>query len=120
MHIVIIGGTGHVGTYMVPRLVEAGHEVTVVSRGQRDPYTPHGAWAQVHRVTADRTAQEADGTFGPKIRKLAPDAVIDMISFTPESTQHLVEALRGQVPVLPPLQHLLGPRQDHVDPHLGG
>ena len=97
MHIVIIGGTGHVGTYMVPRLVEAGHEVTVVSRGQRDPYTPHGAWAQVHRVTADRTAQEADGTFGPKIRNLAPDAVIDMISFTPESTQHLVEALRGQV-----------------------
>ncbi|MCJ7550847.1 MAG: NAD-dependent epimerase/dehydratase family protein [Anaerolineae bacterium] len=97
MHIVIIGGTGHVGTYMVPRLVEAGHEVTVVSRGQRDPYTPHGAWAPVNRVTADRTAEEANGTFGPKIRDLAPDAVIDMISFTPESTQHLVEALRGQV-----------------------
>jgi len=97
MHIVIIGGTGHVGTYMVPRLVEAGHEVTVVSRGQRDPYTPHGAWTWVHRVTADRAAKEANGTFGPKIRDLAPDAVIDMISFTPESTQHLVEALRGQV-----------------------
>lgn len=97
MHIVIIGGTGHVGTYMVPRLVEAGHEVTVVSRGRRDPYTPHGAWTRVRRVTADRTAEEAGGTFGPKIRDLAPDAVIDMISFTPESTQHLVEALRGQV-----------------------
>jgi len=97
MHVVVIGGTGHVGTYMVPRLVEAGHEVTVVSRGQRDPYTPHGAWTRVHRVTADRTTEEADGTFGLKIRDLAPDAVIDMISFTPESTQHLVEALRGQI-----------------------
>ena len=97
MHIVIIGGTGHVGTYMVPRLVEAGHEVTVVSRGQRDPYTPHGAWTWVRRVKADRTVEEANGTFGPRIRDLAPDAVVDMISFTPESTQHLVEALRGKV-----------------------
>jgi uncharacterized protein YbjT (DUF2867 family) len=32
MRIVIIGGTGHVGTYLVPRLVEAGHEVVCVSR----------------------------------------------------------------------------------------
>jgi len=97
MHIVIIGGTGHVGTYMVPRLVELGHSVTVVSRGRRDPYTSHGAWATVRRITADRAAEEAVGTFGPRIRELAPDAVIDMISFTPESTQHLVEALRGKI-----------------------
>jgi nucleoside-diphosphate-sugar epimerase len=27
MRIVVIGGTGHVGTYLVPRLVMAGHEV---------------------------------------------------------------------------------------------
>ena len=31
--VVIIGGSGHVGTYLVPRLVEAGHEVICVSRG---------------------------------------------------------------------------------------
>ena len=30
--VVLIGGTGHVGTYLVPRLVEAGHDVVVVSR----------------------------------------------------------------------------------------
>ena len=46
MRIVVIGGTGHVGTYMVPRLVEAGHEVIVISRAQRQPYQPHGAWKQ--------------------------------------------------------------------------
>ncbi|HIQ05374.1 MAG TPA: NAD(P)-dependent oxidoreductase [Anaerolineae bacterium] len=33
MRVVIIGGTGHVGTYLVPRLVEAGHEVISLSRG---------------------------------------------------------------------------------------
>ncbi|MBN1250335.1 MAG: NAD-dependent epimerase/dehydratase family protein [Anaerolineae bacterium] len=97
MKTVVIGGTGHVGTYMVPRLVALGHDVTVVSRGERDPYTPHGAWASVARVTLNRRAEEAAGTFGDKIRKLKPDVVIDMISFTLESTQQLVEALRGQV-----------------------
>jgi nucleoside-diphosphate-sugar epimerase len=97
MHVVVIGGTGHVGTYLVPRLVAAGHAVSVVSRGQREPYTPHGAWERVTRVMLDRTAEEAAGTFGQKIRDLEPDAVIDMICFTLESAQHLVDALRGQV-----------------------
>ncbi len=97
MHAVVIGGTGHVGTYLVPRLVEAGHEVTVVSRGQRDPYTPHGAWVSVRRVELDRAAEEEAGSFGGKIRDLEPDIVIDMICFTLESAQHLVEALRGHI-----------------------
>ena len=39
-HVVVIGNTGHVGTYLVPRLAEAGYEVTAVSRGARDPYQP--------------------------------------------------------------------------------
>ncbi len=38
--IVVIGATGHVGTYLVPRLVRAGHEVVALSRGTRDPYLP--------------------------------------------------------------------------------
>ena len=97
MHTIVIGGTGHVGTYLVPRLVEAGHDVTVVSRGRRDPYSPHGAWRSVHHVTLDRAGDEVKGTFGPQIRDLKPDIVIDMICFTLESAQHLVEALRGHI-----------------------
>lgn len=95
--VVIIGGSGHVGTYLVPRLVEAGHEVVNVSRGQRDPYTPHAAWGAVQAVTIDRAAAEADGTFGAQIRDLKPDIVIDMVCFTLPSAQHLVETLRGEV-----------------------
>ena len=45
--VVIIGGSGHVGTYLVPRLVEAGFEVVNVSRGEREPYRPHAAWKAV-------------------------------------------------------------------------
>jgi nucleoside-diphosphate-sugar epimerase len=97
MRAVIIGGSGHVGTYLVPRLVEAGYEVVNVTRGQRQPYQPHAAWKQVQTVIADREADEADGTFGVRIRDLKPDVVIDMICFTLPSAQQIVTALRGQV-----------------------
>ena len=97
MRIVIIGGSGHVGTYLVPRLVEAGHEVINVSRQARAPYQAHGAWQQVRQVVIDRAATEAEGTFGAQIAALQPDAVIDMICFTLDSAQHLVAALRGKV-----------------------
>lgn len=97
MRVVVIGGTGHVGTYLVPRLVALGHSVTVVSRAQRQPYLPHGAWARVERISLDREADEQAGIFGAKIAALGPDAVIDMICFKLESAEQLVDALRGRI-----------------------
>src|SRR5258708_7099449 len=97
MRVVIIGGSGHVGTYLVPRLVQSGHDVVNVSRGQRKAYQPHAAWETVQHVAVDRTTEETAGTFGKRITDLSPDVVIDMISFTLDSTRHLVDALRGQV-----------------------
>ena len=94
---VIIGGSGHVGTYLVPRLVEAGHEVVNVTRGTRQPYQPHAAWARVETVLLDRESAEADGSFGPRIAELRPDIVIDMISFARDSTAQLVAALNGKI-----------------------
>ncbi len=97
MRVVIIGGTGHVGTYLVPRLVEAGHDVVALDRGQRQPYQPHAAWAAVERIAVDREAEDQQGAFGKRVRDLRPDVVIDMICFTPESARDLVEALHGRV-----------------------
>ena len=95
MRIVVIGGTGHIGTYLVPRLVAAGHEVIVASRGHRTPYQAHDAWGAVARVAIDRPAEEAAGTFGARIAALRPDAVVDLICFTVESARQLVDALRA-------------------------
>jgi len=95
--VIVIGGSGHVGTYLVPRLVAAGHRVVNVARGARRPYSASAAWAEVETVIADRDAEDAAGSFGGRIAGLAPDIVIDMISFTLASTQHLAEALRGRV-----------------------
>lgn len=43
MRVLVIGATGHVGTYLVPRLVEAGHDVVTISRGAAKPYTENRA-----------------------------------------------------------------------------
>jgi len=97
MRVIVIGGKGHIGTYLVPRLVEAGHEVVCLSRGQHAPYQPHAAWQQVQDVTVDRVAADADGSFGGLVADLRGDVVIDLICFTLASAQQLVNALRGTV-----------------------
>lgn len=97
MRVVIIGGSGHIGTYLTPRLVDAGHTVLNVSRGQRGPYQPHNAWKRVEQVVLDRASAEAAGTFGSAILDLKPDAVIDLTCFTIESARHLVESLRERI-----------------------
>jgi nucleoside-diphosphate-sugar epimerase len=97
MRVVVIGGTGHVGTYLIPRLVSAGHEVISISRNKREPYQHHAAWQAVTQITIDRTKAEQRGTFGEQVRDLEPEAVIDMICFKPESAKLLVKTLRKQV-----------------------
>jgi len=95
MRIAVIGGSGHIGTYLMPRLVRAGHDAILVSRGIRQPYEPDPAWNSVRGVVADREAEEASGEFGPRMRALDAEAIIDLTCFTPASARHLVEALRG-------------------------
>lgn len=97
MRIAVIGGSGHIGSYLTPSLIEAGHTVLCVSRGQRQPYIPHAAWKKVCHVKLDRAEEEAAGTFAAKIRELEPDSVIDLTAYTLESTRQLVEALRGRI-----------------------
>jgi nucleoside-diphosphate-sugar epimerase len=97
MRVIIIGGTGHVGTFLVPRLVLAGHEVISVSRQKREPYKHHPAWQSVKQVVIDREEADKTDDFGGQILRMSPDIVIDMICFTPESARKIAEALRGQV-----------------------
>src|SRR5579863_467741 len=97
--IVVIGATGHIGTYLVPRLVRGGHQVVAISRGEREPYVPAAEWSRVQRIAVDREAAEAAGTFGERVAALTPDAVVDMLCFTPESARQLLDALRPTRPL---------------------
>jgi len=94
---VIIGATGHIGSWLVPRLVRDRHEVVAVSRGQRRPYHDAPEWRSVEQVTLDRTAAEHDGSFGDAIAALKGDAVVDLTCFTRQSASQLVDGLRGRV-----------------------
>lgn len=98
--VVVIGATGHIGTYLVPRLVDAGHEVIAVSRGIRGPYQASSQWQAVTMVAADRAAEDAKGTFGDRVAALRPDVVVDLVCFTRASAQQLVGALRPARPLL--------------------
>jgi nucleoside-diphosphate-sugar epimerase len=96
MRVVVLGGSGHIGTFLVPRLVRAGHEVVNLTRGSREPYVPDEAWSAVEQIVVDRAAEDAAGTFGDRVAALQAEVVVDLICFTPESAAALVAALRGR------------------------
>lgn len=97
MNVVVIGGTGHIGTFLTPKLIEAGHQVTVVSRQQSNPYLKHVAWQNVRMVTLDRDKLEQQNQFGQAIADLAPQVVIDLICYQVESARQIVNALQDRV-----------------------
>jgi nucleoside-diphosphate-sugar epimerase len=100
VRVVVIGGTGHIGGYLVPRLVRAGHEVIAVARGEREPYHHDAAWQRAQRLRADREAEDAAGTFGTRIADLNADAVVDLVCFSVDSARRLAEALHGRTGLL--------------------
>ena len=95
MKTIVIGATGHVGTYLVPMLGAAGHEVVAISRGKRKPYTAHPEFDRATRVELDRGSDER--AFIQAVAELNADVVIDLICFRLESCVALSEALRGSV-----------------------
>ena len=97
MRVAIIGGTGHIGSFLTPRLFDAGHTVICISRGIKEPYQQHPAWRWIERVEIDRAQEEAAGTFGERIAKLDAEVVIDLTCYHLESAQQLVDGLRGRV-----------------------
>lgn len=96
MRVVVIGGSGHIGSFLLPRLVRAGHQVLNLTRGGSRPYTEDAAWAEVEQVLVDRAAEDASGRFPSRVAALDADAVVDLICFTPASARALVAGLRGR------------------------
>ncbi len=95
MRIAVIGGSGHIGSFLIPELVRSGHQVLNLSRGTSTPFTSDEAWTDVTQIAVDREAEDLAGTFGSRVAALDADVVVDLICFTPGSAAALVEALRG-------------------------
>lgn len=90
MKVIVIGAYGHIGSYLIPKLVRKEYDVIAVSRGKSVPYTLSSAWKKITHLTLDR---EKDPDFHSKIAAVAADVVIDLINFTAEDTQKMIHAL---------------------------
>ena len=97
MRVAVIGGSGHIGSYLTPLLAEAGLDVVCVSRGLRVPYREDPSWSKVRRVELDRAVEEEAGNFGARIASLMCEVVVDLTCYTPASAVGLAESLRGRV-----------------------
>lgn len=98
MKILVIGGTGHIGSYLVPRLVQAGHQVAVVARHPQPQYThPRLCWSQVEWIVADRRTEEEAGTWQARLAALEAEVVVDLICYTPEQNQLIYRAFSGRI-----------------------
>lgn len=87
MKLLLIGGSGLIGYYLVPLLIREGHDVTVVSRGNR-PLSERN----VTHIKADRhTVFEGPGLTNEY------DVVIDNVAYTPEDCKSLLDTLRGRI-----------------------
>ncbi|HEX3760567.1 MAG TPA: NAD-dependent epimerase/dehydratase family protein [Kofleriaceae bacterium] len=85
MRVLVIGGSGFIGTHVVAQLAARGVEVGVLVRSR----PPAGA---AHHIAGDRKQlAEHRGA----IAAFAPDVVIDMILSSGEQAAALVEAVRG-------------------------
>src|SRR6516165_7127172 len=87
MRIVVLGGTGFIGPYVVRRLCAGNHEVTVFHRGQTEADLP----PQVVHLHGDR---ERVVDYRAEFRRIAPDVVLDMRPFTAADAQSVMETFR--------------------------
>ena len=94
MKTIVIGGSGHIGSYLIPKLVNAGHKVINISRGQSKPYKDDFRWNEVEKLIIDRE-KETKENFDKKISSLNADIIVDLINFTLEDTKSMVEALKN-------------------------
>ncbi len=91
---VVIGGCGHIGSYLVPRLAENGYDVTAISRGNRKPYTAElPVWDKVKKLHCDIHQLKAEGKFGTMIAEMEPDLIFDITSFTKADVEALCDPI---------------------------
>jgi nucleoside-diphosphate-sugar epimerase len=92
MKILIIGGTGFISGYLSHQLAEAGHTVSLLTRGlTTNPVFGDG---NITYLRGDRTDERS-------LRNAAEestyDVVYDMIAYRPEETESAVRVFRGRI-----------------------
>jgi nucleoside-diphosphate-sugar epimerase len=88
VNILIIGGTGFIGPYVVRALVSSGHHVAIFHRGQTASDLP----ASVIQIHGER--QRLDD-FASQFHSFAPQIVLDMCAYVERDARSAVQTFRG-------------------------
>ena len=88
MRILLIGGTGFIGSYLAPELQRLGADVAVLSRGQSGMAASTG----LTRIIGDRKRLRESVA---DIRRFAPDVVIDLVLSSGAQAEQLMTLMRG-------------------------
>lgn len=85
MRVLVLGGTGLSGPFLVRRLDELGHEVTIFHRGQHEADLPAGV-RRIHGTLGDPPEE---------LRRLASDVVVHMWAMTEGDAKSFLALFRG-------------------------
>lgn len=88
MRVLAIGATGFIGPHVVRLLVEQGHDIAVLHRGETSAELP----SDVQHILGDRDAL-ADVFL--EVERFGPEVVLDIVPYTERQAHELVEAFRG-------------------------
>lgn len=89
-NILVIGGTRHVGKLLVQKLLDAGHRVTLATRGR----SPDGFGKRVHRIVVDRRDHAA---MRAAFAAASYDIVYDQLCYSPADAAIAIEVFAGKV-----------------------
>lgn len=92
MKVLVIGASGHTGSYLINELVKDGHEVVAVMRGNRVPYGwTEETFEKISVIKTDRTSfiEEA------RLSEVNPDVICDLIAYDLESVQKFTAQIQN-------------------------
>src|SRR5437762_10908758 len=91
MRVLVIGGTGFIGPYVVRELVSEGHDVTVFHRGESEADLPES----VRNVRSPQAAMPVV-QFPREVVEAASELIVHMIPMGEDDARAAVNAFRGR------------------------
>lgn len=88
MQVLVIGGTGFIGSHVVKNLADVGHDVAVFHRGQTNCVLPVGV-TEIHGDRKDLPS------FADEFRRLAPRVVLDMMLYIEKEALDVSRTFQG-------------------------
>jgi nucleoside-diphosphate-sugar epimerase len=94
MRILILGGTGFIGPFVVKQLHNLGHEVAVFHRGRTEAGLPT-AVRHIHCESLAFGDRRCLRDFTTDFKSFSPDVIVDMIPMTEQDAEAVVDTFEG-------------------------